>query len=111
MSEEKKILSDADLDSVSGGYTKELAAAYEVIRGTYGNGADRVAGLKKDGLDPNVVQGLVNSLLAGYDKVARDVINGKYGNDAARIANLRKAGYSDAEISSIQTLVNHTLWR
>ena len=110
MSEEKKILNDSDLESVSGGVTKELLAAYACIRGEYGNGSDRVANLRRAGLDPNTVQGLVNSLMAGHDKVARDVINGKYGNDSARIVNLRRAGYSDADINSIQNLVNHTLW-
>ncbi len=110
MSEEKSILSDSDLTNVSGGVTKELTAAYACIRGEYGNGSDRVANLRRAGLDPNVVQGLVNSLMAGHDKVARDVINGKYGNDSARIVNLRRAGYSDADINAIQTLVNHTLW-
>ena len=111
MSEEKTVLNDSDLSSISGGVTRELTAAYACIRGEYGNGADRVYNLRRAGLDPNVVQGLVNSLVAGHDRVARDVINGVYGNDAARIANLRRAGYSDAEINAIQTLVNHTLWR
>ena len=110
MSDEKKILSDSDLASVSGGVTKELTAAYACIRGEYGNGSDRVINLRRAGLDPNVVQGLVNSVMAGYDKVAYDVINGKYGNGSDRVANLRKAGYTDADINSIQTLVNHTLW-
>lgn len=110
MSDEKKVLSDSDLESVSGGVTKELTAAYACIRGEYGNGSDRVANLRKAGLDPNVVQGLVNSVMAGHDKVAHDVIMGKYGNNTDRIINLRKAGYSDADINAIQTLVNHTLW-
>ena len=112
MSDEiKTSLTDESLENVAGGVTAELKAAYACIRGEYGNGSDRVANLRRAGLDPNVVQGLVNSLMAGHDKVARDVINGKYGNDSARIVNLRRAGYSDADINSIQNLVNHTLWR
>ena len=111
MSDEKKVLSDSDLESVSGGVTKELTAAYACIRGEYGNGSDRVINLRRAGLDPNVVQGLVNSVMAGHDKVAYDVINGKYGNGSDRVANLRKAGYKDEEIAGIQTLVNHTLWK
>ena len=63
------------------------------------------------GYDPNVVQGLVNGVMAGHDRVARDVINGVYGNGTDRVINLRRAGYSDADINSIQNLVNHTLWR
>ena len=110
MSEEKAILSDSDLESVSGGVTKELSAAYACIRGEYGNGPDRINNLRRAGLDPNAVQGLVNSVMAGYDKTARDIINGKYGNGSDRVANLRKAGYDDAQINAIQNLVNHTLW-
>ena len=68
MSEEKTIISEAELEAVAGGVTRDLIAAYACIRGVYGNGTDRVI-------------------------------------------NLRRAGYSDADINSIQNLVNHTLWR
>ena len=68
MSEEKTIISEAELEAVAGGVTRDLIAAYACIRGEYGNGNDR-------------------------------------------IVNLRRAGYSDADINSIQNLVNHTLWR
>ncbi|MBQ3276108.1 MAG: hypothetical protein IJH47_03500 [Oscillospiraceae bacterium] len=109
MSEEKKIeqLADDSLEKVSGGYTKELVAAYACIRGDYGNGADRVNALRRAGLDPNVVQSLVNSVLDKNEPVARDVIAGKYGVGAAREAALRKAGYDPY---SVQLLVNHMLW-
>ena len=109
MSDEKKIeaISDESLENVAGGVTAELKAAYACIRGEYGNGQERVIALTRAGYDANVVQGLVNSLVAGYDKVAIDVINGKYGNDQARINNLRKAGYDPV---AVQTLVNHILW-
>ena len=109
MSEEKKIenLSDETLESVSGGVTAELKAAYACIQGTYGNGQERVLNLMKAGYDPNLVQGMVNSIMAGYDKVALDVINGKYGNGTDRIKALRKAGYDP---NAVQTLVNHIIW-
>ena len=109
MSEEKKIesLNDEALSSVAGGVTAELKAAYACIRGEYGNGQDRVLALRRAGYDPNVVQGLVNSLLAGYDKVAIDVMNGKYGNGQARIYALQAAGY---DAYAVQNLVNHIMW-
>ena len=109
MSEEKKIesLNDEALSSVAGGVTAELKAAYACIRGEYGNGQDRVLALRRAGYDPNVVQGLVNSLMAGYDKVAIDVMNGKYGNGIERQLNLQKAGY---DANAVQTLVNHIMW-
>ncbi|MBR0208981.1 MAG: hypothetical protein IJQ43_08800 [Oscillospiraceae bacterium] len=83
-----------------------MKAAYACIRGDFGNGAARVAALRKAGFDPEVVQGLVNSILAGNEKVALDVIDGKYGNGEARVIALRKAGY-DPEV--IQKLVNGML--
>ncbi len=109
MSEEKKIesLNDEALSSVAGGVTAELKAAYACIRGEYGNGQDRVLALRRAGYDPNVVQGLVNSLMAGYDKVAIDVMNGKYGNGTQRVLNLQRAGY---DANAVQMLVNHIMW-
>ena len=110
MSEENKIesVSDEALASVAGCYTPELKAAFACIRGEYGNGAERRLALACAGYDPDVVQGLVNSLCAGYDKVAIDVMNGKYGNGSARVANLKKAGYDP---NAVQTLVNHIMWQ
>lgn len=103
-------LTDEKLASVAGGMSAEMKAAYACIRGDYGNGADRVAALRKAGYDPDVVQGMVNAILAGsdpatagYEKVAMDVINGKYGNGADRVTALRKAGYDP---DTIQKLVN-----
>ena len=107
MSEIEK-LADDSLESVSGGVTAELKAAYACINGTYGNGSARVAALRREGLDPAVVQSLVNSIMDGNEKVARDVIAGKYGNDSARVAALRKAGYDP---DAVQILVNHMLWK
>ena len=77
------------------------------MRGDYGNGAERMTRLEIAGYNPNVVQGLVNSLCAGYDKVAIDVMNGKYGNGQARIYALQAAGY---DAYAVQNLVNHIMW-
>ena len=109
MSEEKKFesLNDEALSSVAGGVTAELKAAYACIRGEYGNGQERVLALRRAGFDPNVVQGLVNSLMAGYDRVAIDVMNGKYGNGTQRVLNLQRAGY---DANAVQMLVNHIMW-
>ena len=105
MSETIVKLADEALDSISGGMTANLKAAYACINGDYGNGEARVAALKKAGFDPAVVQGLVNDLLK-YEKVAKDVIDGKYGNGEARRIALEKAGYS---YKTIQNLVNNML--
>jgi hypothetical protein len=107
MSDEIKKVADADLDEITGGYTASLRAAYGCIAGVYGNGQTRVNNLLALGLDPIVVQGLVNSILAGHVAVANDVINGKYGNGQERITRLTKAGYPAA---IVQDLVNNMLW-
>ena len=106
--DEKKIeaLADGILDSVSGGVTKELIAAYACVRGEYGNGQERVLNLTRAGYDPIVVQRLVNGICAGYDKVALEVINGKYGVGSARVTALTRAGYNAADV---QNMVNHIL--
>lgn len=98
-------LTDDALENISGGMTANMKAAYACIRGDYGNGADRVAALRRAGFDPNVVQGLVNDILK-YEDVAKDVIDGKYGNGAARVEALRRAGYP---YEVIQNLVNNML--
>ncbi len=106
MSDEIKKITDDELDAISGGMTASLRAAYACIAGTYGNGQTRINNLLALGLDPIVVQGLVNSILAGHVKVANDVINGKYGNGQARVVALTAAGYNAQEI---QNLVNHMI--
>jgi hypothetical protein len=110
MSEEIKMeaLSDESLENVAGGVTAELKAAYAVIRGEYGNGTERQIKLTRAGYDPDLVQSLVNSIMAGNEKVARAVIDGKYGNGTAREKALRKAGYDP---NAVQLLVNHILWK
>jgi len=65
---------------------------YEVLRGTYGNGNDRINNIYK------TVQNEVNNLLHHkhaqnnyITDTAKDVIKGKYGNGAERKYNLYKA--------------------
>ena len=110
MSEEKKLeaLTDEALEKVAGGITPELKAAYACIRGDYGNGQERVLNLTRAGYDANLVQTLVNGIMAGNDRVALDVINGKYGVGNARVIALRRAGYDP---DSVQALVNHIIWQ
>ena len=106
MSEKKDLIPEKELDSVSGGATKNYLAALDVINGKYGNGEERKTRLTAAGYDYWAVQNLVNGLMAGYDKVAKDVIAGKYGNDQARVIALTKAGY-DAKL--VQDIVNGML--
>jgi hypothetical protein len=106
MSEEKKMIPEEELGSVSGGYTRNYLAALDVLNGKYGNGEERRARLTAAGYDYWAVQNLVNGLCMGYDKVARDVIDGKYGNDKARYDALTKAGYN-AQL--VQDIVNGML--
>lgn len=99
-------LNDEVLGAVAGGMTRDMKAAYDVLEGKYGNGAERKAKLVAAGYDYETVQRLVNALSAGYGKVAQDVINGKYGNGEARVAALKAAGY-DAQL--VQDIVNGIL--
>ena len=99
-------LNDEVLGAVAGGMTRNMKAAYDVLEGKYGNGAERKAKLEAAGFNYETVQRLVNGLTKGYDKVARDVINGKYGNGEARVAALKAAGF-DAQL--VQDIVNGIL--
>ena len=91
----------AALSGIAGGMSRDLAAAYDVMAGKYGNGEERKQKLAAAGYDYWTVQNLVNGLAKGYDKVARDVINGRYGNDQYRINSLRAAGYDPALVQAI----------
>ncbi len=108
MMENKKMqrMSDEALDAVSGGMTRNMAAAYDVLEGKYGNGEERRRRLEAAGYNYWEVQRLVNGLCKDYDKVAKDVINGKYGNGQYRINALTAAGY-DAKL--VQDIVNGIL--
>ena len=94
-------MNDEALGGVAGGMTRNMAAAYDVMNGKYGNGAERKAKLTAAGYDYETVQRLVNGLVAGYDKVAKEVINGKYGNGAARVAALKAAGFDPVMVQDI----------
>ena len=106
MSEKFEKLNDEKLEGVAGGMSRNLAAAYDVMNGKYGNGEDRRARLAAAGFDFWTVQNLVNGLSKGYDKVARDVINGDYGNGQARTNALRAAGFDP---NLVQDIVNGLL--
>ena len=99
-------LSDAELNEVSGGMTRNYQAALDVMQGKYGAGEERKQRLQEAGYDYWAVQHLVNGLAMGYDQVARDVIAGKYGNDQTRINALTARGY-DARL--VQDIVNGML--
>ena len=94
-------MNDEALGGVAGGMTRNMAAAYDVMNGKYGNGAERKAKLTAAGYDYETVQRLVNGLVKGYDKVAKDVINGKYGNGTARVAALKAAGFDPVLVQDI----------
>ena len=62
MSEIEKLTDDALLE-VAGGRQDDIAVAYAVIDGKYGNGQARVNALRAAGYDAALVQDLVNNLL------------------------------------------------
>ena len=105
MNEEKKVnvekMSDEALGGVAGGMSRNLAAAYDVMNGKYGDGEVRKQKLAAAGYDYWEVQHLVNGLARGYDKVAKDTINGRYGNGQARVNALRAAGFDPALVQDI----------
>lgn len=86
----------------------EVAEA--VIRGDYGNGADRKARLESEGYNYSEVQARVNALCnsgsvssapsKSIDTVAREVIRGDWGNGSDRKARLEAAGYNYKEVQS-----------
>ena len=90
--------------------------AREVIRGNWGNGADRKARLEKAGYNYSAVQKRVDEILSGphkpasssksIDTIAREVIRGDWGNGADRKVRLEKAGYI---YSAVQERVNAIL--
>ena len=108
MSDEKPIekLADETLESVSGGMSANLEAAYAVRKGVYGGSDVCAAQLRRAGFNPEAVLGLVD-LLDNYEDVARAVIRGEYGNGQKRVDALTAAGYP---ADSIQYLVNNMLW-
>lgn len=87
--------------------------AKEVIRGDWGNGAERKRRLTQAGHDWYVVQKKVDELLGrkstpskSVTEIAKEVINGQWGNGADRKSALEKAGY---DYETIQKKVNELL--
>ena len=89
--------------------------AHEVIRGNWGNGAERKAALERAGYDYTAVQSRVNELLGNskpvassksIDELAHEVIRGNWGNGEARKQALTKAGY---DYAAVQARVNALL--
>lgn len=88
--------------------------AREVIRGEWGNGADRKNRLTKAGYNYNAIQSRVNQLLGNtpqpaklsIDELARQVIRGEWGNGHERKERLTEAGY---DYDKVQARVNEIL--
>ena len=97
---------------VSSGSMKAIDTVVdEVIRGEWGNGADRKAKLEAAGYSYEVIQNKVNRKLgavgtAGLEDVAKAVIRGEYGNGAERKQRLEAAGYN---FDQVQARVNALL--
>lgn len=98
------------------GTTQETAksvteVAKEVLKGLWGNGADRKKKLETAGYNYNAVQSEVNRLAAGnaaeptksVTEVAREVLKGLWGNGADRKKRLEAAGYN---YNAVQSEVN-----
>ena len=87
-----------------------IQLAREVLKGKWGNGADRRNRLTAAGYDYNAVQTEVNRLVNSGKKsnetIAKEVIDGKWGNGADRKNRLTAAGY---DYNAVQTLVNKML--
>jgi N-acetylmuramoyl-L-alanine amidase CwlA len=87
--------------------------ALEVLKGNWGNGADRRRRLEAAGYSYAAVQARVNQILYGtkpqiksIDEVAREVIRGNWGNGAERKRRLEAAGYNYRQV---QNRVNELL--
>ena len=57
-------LTDDQLLAVAGGQKTDIAVAYDVIDGKYGNGQDRINRLRAAGYDPYAIQQIVNYILS-----------------------------------------------
>lgn len=103
--------------------------AREVIKGTWGNGADRKARLQAEGYDYATVQAMVSSILNGTSKpaapvvapvvtpvvapptpvvtsksttdIAKEVIKGMWGSGGDRKNRITAAGYNYSEVQAI----------
>ena len=96
-----RVLSDEELELVSGGSTKAYLAAVDLMNGKYGTDEAGRKSLAEEGLDYWSVRHMANALSQGYGQVAQDVIDGKYGKDAARFKALSAAGYDSRMVQKI----------
>lgn len=85
--------------------------AKEVIKGLWGNGAERKNRLNAAGYNYSEIQSIVNSMVSKPTQkstleIAKEVIAGKWGNGQERKNRLTKAGYNYKEI---QNKVNELL--
>lgn len=94
--------------------------ATNIIRGDYGNGADRINKLKSLGYsiaEINAAQAVVNNRLSrttrpsrlNTNELATEIIKGTFGNGSARVQNLLKLGYPMSQIKAAQAEVNRRL--
>lgn len=88
---------------------EEIAA--EVLKGYWGNGADRQNKLAAAGYDYNVIQGIVNTKVSTHpaparktnEQIAGEVLRGDWGNGDDRRVRLQQAGYN---YEAVQAIVN-----
>lgn len=96
-----RLLSEEELEMVSGGTTKAYLAAVDMMNGLYGEGETARKSLEDSGLDYWSTRHMANALSQGYGQVAQDVIDGKYGNDAARFRALATEGFDPIMVQKI----------
>ena len=97
----KRLLSDDELEMVSGGSTKAYDAAVALMKGDYGTGKAAQEAITGMGLDYWTIRHMANALTDGYGQVAQDVIDGKYGKDAARFKALTMDGFDPRMVQQI----------
>jgi len=97
----KSNLSDDELEEVVGGTTREYRAAWDIINGVYGTGAERYNRLNAAGINAQVAIDYAGALSEGFQAVINDVINGRYGNGQDRVNALSAAGYNPAFVQSM----------
>ena len=98
---DKRLLTDEELELVSGGSTKAYLTAVDVMNGLYGTGEACRQSVTDLGLDYWSVQHMANALSQGYGEVAQDVIDMKYGSGSARFKALVNAGYDPRLVQQI----------
>ena len=78
-----------------------------MLKGSWGNGAERKQRLEAAGYNYGEVQEKVNQLCSqnttpakSVDEVAREVLKGSWGNGAERKQRLEAAGYNYGEVQA-----------